>query len=185
MVIYMDRIDKILKHDLFIENLKKNQAAEADRRFCRHDMAHFLDVARIGTIINLEENLGISKEVIYGAALLHDIGKHRQYGEGIPHEQASAQISANWPTKRDKAWSTLLAARAIENIAYVAGVNRSGSDDYGEYDSTMSKVVDYVGDDISVHREDGIVIAQLDKSRLNSFRSKFPFLNDADNFKFY
>ena len=94
-------------------------------------------------------------------------------------------LPANWPTKRDKAWSTLLAARAIENIAYVAGVNRSGSDDYGEYDSTMSKVVDYVGDDISVHREDGIVIAQLDKSRLNSFRSKFPFLNDADNFKFY
>lgn len=89
----MDRIDKILKHNLFLENLEKNMAAEADRCFCRHDMAHFLDVARIGVIINLEEKLEIPYELIYGAALLHDIGKHRQYEEGIPHEQASAAIA--------------------------------------------------------------------------------------------
>lgn len=89
----MERIDKILNHDLFIENLKKNAAAEADRRFCRHDMTHFLDVARIGWIIILEEKLEITREMIYGAALLHDLGKHRQYEEGIPHEQASAAIA--------------------------------------------------------------------------------------------
>ncbi len=89
----MDRIDKILKHDLFLENLQKNMAAEADRCFCRHDMVHFLDVARIGMIMNLEGKLEIPREWIYGAALLHDIGKHRQYGEGIPHEQASAEIA--------------------------------------------------------------------------------------------
>lgn len=88
-----DRINNILNHVLFIENLRKNAAAEADRCFCRHDMAHFLDVARIGMIINLEEGMGIPKDLIYGAALLHDIGKHRQYEEGIPHEQASAAIA--------------------------------------------------------------------------------------------
>lgn len=86
----MDRIDKILNHHLFIENLEKNMTAEADRRFCRHDMAHFLDVARIARIISLEEGIRIPEDLIYGAALLHDIGKHRQYEEGIPHEQASA-----------------------------------------------------------------------------------------------
>ncbi|MDE5588927.1 MAG: HD domain-containing protein [Acetatifactor sp.] len=89
----MDRTNKILNHHLFIENLEKNMTAEADRRFCRHDMAHFLDVARIARIINLEEGLGIPEDLIYGAALLHDIGKHRQYEEGIPHEQASALIA--------------------------------------------------------------------------------------------
>lgn len=89
----MDRIDKILNHDLFIGNLEKNKAAEADRCFCRHDMAHFLDVARICRIINLEEGIGVPGELIYAAALLHDIGKHRQYAEGIPHEQASAVIA--------------------------------------------------------------------------------------------
>lgn len=88
-----DRIDKIYKHKLFIENLRENRAAEADRRFCRHDMSHFLDVARIGRIINLEENMGIPEEFIYAAALLHDIGKHRQYREGVPHERASAGIA--------------------------------------------------------------------------------------------
>ena len=86
----MERIEKIRKHVLFLDGLRRNAAAEADRCFCHHDMAHFLDVARIGVIINLEEELEIPKEMIYAAALLHDIGKHRQYGEGIPHEQASA-----------------------------------------------------------------------------------------------
>lgn len=89
----MNRIDKILNHHLFIENLEKNMTVEADRRFCRHDMVHFLDVARIARIINLEEGLGIPEDLIYGAALLHDIGKHRQYEEGFPHEQASALIA--------------------------------------------------------------------------------------------
>lgn len=88
----MDRVNKILNHHLFIENLEKNRMAEAERRFCRHDMAHFLDVARIAMIINLKEGMGIPEDLIYGAALLHDIGKHRQYEEGIPHEQASALI---------------------------------------------------------------------------------------------
>lgn len=89
----MDRIDKILNHDLFLYHLGRNNAAEADRRFCRHGMVHFLDVARIGTIIALEEGLKINREWIYAAALLHDCGKHEQYENGIPHEQASARIA--------------------------------------------------------------------------------------------
>lgn len=89
----MSRIDRILNHDLFKENLAKNMAAEAERCFCRHDMEHFLDVARIARIINLEEKLGIAGELIYAAALLHDIGKHRQYSAGIPHEEASARLA--------------------------------------------------------------------------------------------
>ena len=89
----MDRIDKIVSHALFIKCLEENRSAEEDRIFCRHDMAHFLDVARIGTIIAMEEGLNIDRELIYGAALLHDIGKHRQYRSGVPHEQASAEIA--------------------------------------------------------------------------------------------
>jgi len=89
----MDRIDKILKHELFLSHLHANEAAEAQRCFCRHNMEHFLDVARIGMIINLEENMGIDKEWIYAAALLHDLGKHIQYEDGTPHEKASATIA--------------------------------------------------------------------------------------------
>jgi len=89
----MERIDRILRHEVFLENLRLNREAEEDRPFCRHDMAHFLDVARIGRILNLEEGLGIEEEMIYAAALLHDIGRHLQYSRGIPHEQASAGIA--------------------------------------------------------------------------------------------
>jgi len=89
----MYRIDKILKHDLFLYHLGQNNAAEADRRFCRHNIVHFLDVARIGEIINLEENIGLDRELIYAAALLHDMGKHIQYEDGTAHEKAGGVIA--------------------------------------------------------------------------------------------
>lgn len=87
----MERIDRILQNQLFRENVEKNEAAEVGRHFCRHDMGHFLDVARIAWILNLEEGLGISKEWIYGTALLHDIGRHDQYAKGEPHQEAGAR----------------------------------------------------------------------------------------------
>ena len=48
-------------------------------------MSHLMDVARIAYITCLEQNLGIEKDVIYGAAILHDIGKYAQYDQR--HEQ--------------------------------------------------------------------------------------------------
>lgn len=89
----MERINKIIKHKLFLYHLEQNNAAEADRRFCRHNIVHFLDVARIGEIINLEEHMGLERELVYAAALLHDMGKHIQYEEGTPHEEAGAKIA--------------------------------------------------------------------------------------------
>ena len=56
-------------------------------------MSHFLDVARIGEIINLESSLGLDRELIYAAALLHDMGRHVQYEDGTPHELAGAEIA--------------------------------------------------------------------------------------------
>lgn len=89
----MDRIDKILHHDLFLYHLSENEAAEAQRCFCRHNMVHFLDVARIGMILNLAEEMGLEQELVYAAALLHDLGKHVQYEDGTPHEVASGEIA--------------------------------------------------------------------------------------------
>ena len=54
----MERVNRILEHDGYQECLRKNETAEKDRRFCRHDMAHFLDVARIAWILNLQEEAG-------------------------------------------------------------------------------------------------------------------------------
>ena len=67
--------------------------AEKNRAFCVHDMQHFLDVARLAYIFKLERGYTVSKEHIYAAAFLHDIGKWMQYEQGIPHEFASSGIS--------------------------------------------------------------------------------------------
>lgn len=73
--------------------LKRNKEFERGRKFCKHNLRHFLDVARIAYSINLEENLGFEKEIIYITAILHDIGKSFQYENGTPHEVASWEIS--------------------------------------------------------------------------------------------
>jgi len=89
----MKRINKILNHDLFKSCINKTNGFEADRKFCRHNMEHFLAVARIAMLLNYEKQLGIEKELIYAAALLHDIGRYQQYEDGTPHEQASACLA--------------------------------------------------------------------------------------------
>lgn len=89
----MGVLEKITHHPIYEEHYKNLELAEEKRKFCRHQMPHLLDVARIAYIRNLEENMGLKKEVIYAAALLHDIGKYRQYEEKIPHEKAGQEIA--------------------------------------------------------------------------------------------
>ena len=89
----MDRVNQIWKHPLYQTELHKLQLLEADREFCRHTPEHFLDVARLAYIRALEENYSVSKELIYCTALLHDIGRARQYEDGTPHDEAGAIIA--------------------------------------------------------------------------------------------
>lgn len=89
----MPRIDCILLNDEYISHLKKIEAAEQDRKFCRHNLTHFLDVSRIAWIMNLEENLDLNKEIVYGTGLLHDIGRWQEYETGIDHAIASANLA--------------------------------------------------------------------------------------------
>ncbi len=64
-----------------------------DREFCNITIEHFIDVARIAYIMVLEENIEISKEVIYAIGLLHDIGRVKQYEDGTNHDLASVEMS--------------------------------------------------------------------------------------------
>ncbi|ARV15626.1 amidohydrolase [Polaribacter sp. SA4-12] len=92
---------------------------------------------------------------------------------------------ANWPVTRIKAWETLLKARAIENMSYVIGVNRTGKDANDYKYSGNSLVVDYFGQEISnlQNNEVGIVKATLVKTEQDRIRKKLGFLNDKDSFK--
>lgn len=87
------RLSFICHHPLYVSSYERLEKLEKDRVFCRHQMSHFLDVARIAYILDLKMGLDIRQDLIYAASLLHDIGKGRQYEEGIPHETASAQIA--------------------------------------------------------------------------------------------
>lgn len=94
--------------------------------------------------------------------------------------------AANWPVARIEAWKKLLMARAIENEAYVCGVDCRGIDSKGiEYDGT-SMAIDYKGNDVSVADPDGngLVYATLSLDRLQDFREKFPAYRDSDAFRF-
>lgn len=89
----MPRLREAVNHPLYQKHYRKIQEVERNREYCHHDMEHFLDVARISYIRNLELHLGYEKELIYLVALLHDIGKDRQYLEQVPHEIAGEEIA--------------------------------------------------------------------------------------------
>lgn len=87
----MDRVNKIFDHPIFQKRMKIITDAERDRKFCRHDLTHAFDVARIGRIMILEEGLKIDTELFYAAALLHDAGRY----SGVPHNESGARLAAS------------------------------------------------------------------------------------------
>ena len=118
----MDRVNAICGHPLYLSKMNTIRRAEAGRIYCRHDMQHLLDVARLMYIrvlegegdgsfpasrekgnekgsffVSQEAGKGnepvLSKELIYAAALLHDIGRADQYENGTPHDVAGAEIA--------------------------------------------------------------------------------------------
>jgi predicted amidohydrolase len=90
---------------------------------------------------------------------------------------------ANWPERRNHPWKTLLTARAIENQAYVIGVNRVGNDGNNIYHSGDSMVLNALGETL-YHKanDEDIFTITLEKDKLEATRNKFPFLKDADEF---
>lgn len=83
-------------------------------------------------------------------------------------------VCANWPASRREAWMTLLKARAIENLCYVVGCNRSGVDGVGGQYSGDSAIIDYKGLPL-----DGLT-ATLSLGKLQAFRQKWPLYLDFD-----
>lgn len=85
----MQRCNKIYNHPLYAESLKRIKAAERNRKFCLHNLSHSLDVARIGYITIMKNNIPIDKELFYAAALLHDAGRYT----GTAHNESGACLA--------------------------------------------------------------------------------------------
>ncbi|HDY64981.1 MAG TPA: carbon-nitrogen family hydrolase [Phycisphaerae bacterium] len=87
-------------------------------------------------------------------------------------------VLANWPAQRSDHWRTLLVARAIENQAYVVGVNRCGCDPNNDY-AGGSLIVGPKGDVLAEGgREPQIIQAELNPASLRAYRKEFPVLKD-------
>ncbi|GAB4186517.1 MAG: amidohydrolase [Wenzhouxiangellaceae bacterium] len=99
------------------------------------------------------------------------------------HDYDVLLFVANWPIKRVSAWQHLLRARAIENQAYVIGVNRAGPDGSGTIYGGCSGVYDPLGVPlVEMGHEPGSARVAIERERLQAVREQLPFLADADPF---
>ena len=110
----MEKINRIIKNKSYLEYVQRIKVHEQDRIFCKHDMIHFLDVCRLAEIDWLNHRIWeiekeyesfpkrsetreklnkISRELIYAAGLLHDIGRWQEYETGMRHEIASSELA--------------------------------------------------------------------------------------------
>lgn len=101
----MTRLEKILNDCFYLECLENIELREENRQFCRHNLQHFLDVARLAYIFHLENgqidkirdesdlSIRSAREVVYAAGLLHDIGRWREYETGEDHAAVSAELA--------------------------------------------------------------------------------------------
>lgn len=86
----MDRINRILAHPVYRTSMAELEQIEQNRIYCRHGLDHQLDVARIAWILSLEAGDDLDKDVVYGTALLHDLGRSRTQEE---HDRASGELA--------------------------------------------------------------------------------------------
>lgn len=90
---------------------------------------------------------------------------------------------ANWPSARAYAWNSLLRARAIENLCYVAAVNRVGVDGNGLHYAGDSAVIDVLGQpQVQIRDREQVVTTQISAAALTEHRRTFPAMLDADHF---
>ena len=91
---------------------------------------------------------------------------------------------ANWPEIRVNAWNILLKARAVENMCFVVGVNRIGTDNNNLSYTGQSQIVDFMGNYlIEPQTNEGVFITTIEKAGMADTREKLGFLRDRDNLK--
>ncbi len=114
----------------------------------------------------------------FSALVCYDLRFPESFRAGVTKGAELFAVIANWPTARAEHWAALLRARAIENQAYVIGVNRCGADPNCSY-AGGSTIIDPQGN-ILVTGDDAtqIISADIDVKSLREYREEFPGLKD-------
>ena len=154
----MPRVDAIWNHPIYQERYRALQRAERDRVFCGHGLQHFLDVARIAWTVLLERGAAaphtdapsdgdvadgsvavvdtpsskVARDVVYAAALLHDMGRADEYETGEPHDIAGTRIAAEilGTVEQDKRFSSDECEQILAAIAHHRTSAGSASDSF-------------------------------------------------------
>ena len=87
-------------------------------------------------------------------------------------------VVANWPDQRREHWRALLRARAIENQAYVAGVNRAGDGNGLHYAGDSAAIAPLGETIVEADDREQVLFADVDPGIVRKLRSRFPALND-------
>lgn len=102
----------------------------------------------------------------------------------LGHDYDLILYVANWPSPRRYAWQTLLRARAIENLSYVVGVNRVGTDGNGLHYAGDSVILDPLGAPLlELGAQTQTATTTLSADHLRQHRERFPAWQDADGFE--
>lgn len=91
----MQRVNAILQHPGYQAWIIAINQAEQGRDFCRHGVEHALDVARIAYALWLDSGGNpVAKDIVYAAALLHDVGRWQEYQDPtVDHAAAGAELA--------------------------------------------------------------------------------------------
>ena len=117
-------------------------------------------------------------ELVVAPFVCYDLRFPEIFRLAAAHGAHVMPVIANWPAVREAHWLTLLAARAIENQAYVIGVNRTGRSPELEYNG-RSVIIDPRGEMVAdAGSREGAIVADLQLQPLLEYREKFPALTD-------
>jgi predicted amidohydrolase len=110
--------------------------------------------------------------------ICYDLRFPELFRAAVRREAQLFAVIANWPVKRIQHWITLLQARAIENQAYVVGVNRTGTDPKFFYNG-HSLIVNPHGEILAdASAGEGVIGGEVDLPALKAWRAEFPALQD-------
>ena len=129
------------------------------------EAAHFT----VGT----EATVGAVDQWQVAPLVCYDLRFPEAFRAGVRRGAQLFAVIANWPASRESHWVTLLRARAIENQAYVAGVNRCGTDPHTTY-AGRSLIVDPRGEIVAeAGATEQIITADIDLTKVDEYRRQF------------
>lgn len=150
-----------------------------------HEIAHYQKI-HLFTSAGEPDHLSAGKDLVLFdwcglrvcPLVCYDLRFPETFRAAVKHGANCFTVIANWPAKRESHWLTLLQARAIENQAYVAGVNRIGDDPQAHYNG-RSLIIDPRGEILAdAGAAEKVVTAEMSVTAVAEYRQKFPVLGD-------